>query len=119
MIPNNPRIEPYRVLSGMYRSTPAEGNNGAFIVPGPRGPKLFCIASDQLGWEHVSISPVDKNRCPYWDEMCFIKDLFWLPVECVVQYHPPQARYVNIYSYVLHLWRPTDIQIPMPPLVMV
>ena len=49
----------------------------------------FAVQADaQTDWEHVSVSLPD--RCPTWEEMCFIKDLFWNSDECVVQYHPPK-----------------------------
>lgn len=59
-----------------------------------------------------------SGKLPSWDEMCWIKHLFFKPEECVVQFHPPAERYVN-YEPVLHLWRPQDIEFPMPPLICV
>jgi len=47
--------------------------------------------------------------------MCYIKDLFWMPEECVIQYHPPKSKYKNLHPDVLHLWRPTEVEIPLPP----
>jgi len=55
------------------------------------------------GWEHVSVSYA--NRCPVWDEMCFIKDLFWTEEETVLQFHPKKTEYKNVHKYCLHLWR--------------
>lgn len=76
--------------------------------------KLVIIASDNDGgWEHVSVSL--KHRCPNWDEMCFIKSLFWEDDECVVQFHPPKKEYVNVHPHCLHLWKPKDKSILMPP----
>jgi len=48
-----------------------------------------------------------------------IKSLFWDEEDCVMQLHPPKARYVNDNKYVLHLWRPTGLEIPEPPLILV
>ena len=93
-------------------SDSGNGNNGAFKVPGPTGPDLFCIASDGLGWEHVSVSL--KNRCPNWLEMSAIKDMFWDPEDCVVKFHPPRSEYINNHDYCLHLWRPVKVKIPRP-----
>ena len=53
--------------------------------------------------EHVSVSL--RRRCPTWDEMCMVKDIFWADEECVVQFHPPKSKYVNFHPYCLHLWR--------------
>src|SRR5690349_6482303 len=53
---------------------------GMFILPNPRTGKgmfLLCKASGGEGWEHVSISIPSEDRCPTWEEMCFVKDLFW------------------------------------------
>jgi len=51
--------------------------------------------------------------------MQFIKTLLWTPNECVVQFHPPEAEYVNCHEHCLHLWRPTNADIPRPPTWMV
>jgi hypothetical protein len=81
------------------------------------GQILRVIASDQFGWEHVSVSR--KDRCPTWEEMCQIKDLFWDDTDCVVQYHPPRSEYVNNHPHCLHLWRQVGCNFPMPPSIMV
>lgn len=65
------------------------------------------------GWEHVSVSRVD--RCPTWDEMCFVRRLFFEPHETVVQYHPPEGDKINAHPFCLHLWRWTTGPFPMPP----
>lgn len=65
------------------------------------------------GWDHVSVSY--PNRCPTWEEMSRIKDIFFRDTECAVEYHPPKADYVNNHPYCLHLWRPQAAVIPMPP----
>lgn len=70
------------------------------------------------GWEHVSVAPFNGNN-PTWDDMCFIKDLFWEETDCVVQYHPPKSDYVNVKENCLHLWRPIGQAIPMPPMIFV
>lgn len=71
-------------------------------------------AQDEL-WEHVSVS---GRRTPSWDEMCFIKSLFWDDEECVVQYHPPKSDYVNMAKTCLHLWKYKG-DMPRPPKIMV
>lgn len=124
---DNPDIEQFRERTGPYRSGKRDGNNGRFIIPRKAGGKFIVLASDGFGWEHVSVSAVipparkgKKGRkaiwkVPTWDEMCFIKDLFWKEDETVVQYHPSQEVYVNTQPFVLHLWRPTELEIPLPP----
>ena len=108
--------EKYRLTSGPLGSTPEYGNNGAFIFD-LNGARIVAIASDQMGWEHVSISLT--GRCPTWNEMCAVKAMFWSDDACVVQYHPPKSSYVNNHPYCLHLWRPTEQTLPMPPTFMV
>ncbi len=107
------QAERFRIVKGAYKSDESDGNNGAFIIPGPKGKDLHCIVSDGEGWEHVSVST--KKRCPNWDEMCFIKDIFWSEEECVIQYHPPKSEYVNNHQYCLHLWKNLEQDIPLPP----
>ena len=60
-------------------------------------------AKDGKPLEHVSVS-LDR-RCPTWNEMSMIKDIFWEDEECVVQFHPPKSQYVNTHPYCLHMWR--------------
>lgn len=108
--------ERHRITTGPMRSYVTHGNNGAFeIRMGSR--RCRIIASDEGGWEHVSISHSD--RTPNWEEMCRIKAIFWDDEDCVVQYHPPKSEYVNNHPYVLHLWRPTEGELPRPPKSMV
>ena len=99
-------------------SSQSDGNNGAFQVP-YLARVLFVIASDGMGWEHVSVSL--RDRCPTWEEMCRVKNLFWSdPEDWAVQYHPPAAAYVNNHRFCLHLWRPVDHgKIAFPPVFMV
>lgn len=94
-----------------------EGNNGFFSFK-KHGIIYFCQASDGIGWEHVSVS-LNKKRCPDWEEMCMIKDLFWDKEDWVMQFHPAESEYINNHSYVLHLWRPIDLQVPIPDSILV
>ena len=109
----NKGLEQYRITAGPLPSSRADGLNGAFMIP-RRGITLGVIISDGLGWDHVSVSLPD--RCPTWEEMCYIKNLFFQSHETVIQYHPPQRQYVNNHKYCLHLWRPQQGKIPMPPM---
>jgi len=123
MNPATERLDRYRQRTGLYGSDPTEGNNGLFYVPGPLNRTLQIIASDGsawaesglggLPWEHVSVSTA--RHTPHWDEMCFVKELFWLPEETVIQFHPPKSQYINNHAHCLHLWRPCGIELPMPP----
>ncbi|MCA9938724.1 MAG: hypothetical protein KC418_08780 [Anaerolineales bacterium] len=113
------KLEAARIRDGKYASTHHQGNNGAFLVKGPRRAWLLIIASDSAGWDHVSVRVHKQNRCPRWDEMAFVKTLFWDDEEEVMQLHPRQSQYVNNHPYVLHLWRPQNREIPLPPFTMV
>ena len=66
----------------------------------------LCVGRNEDGWEHVSAEFMAK-RLPTWNEMCFIKDMFWGEEEEVVQIHPRKSDYVNITD-ALHLWRPVN-----------
>jgi hypothetical protein len=98
-------------------------NFGAFdAVPGPSGEWLRIIVSDGKldGWEHVSVSlaRAGRARLPNWEEMCFVKNMFWELDDCVVQYHPPLSKSINNYR-VLHLWRSTRHEFPQPPMELI
>lgn len=113
------KLESGRVREGYFGTSRVDGPYGAFFVQGPCGENLKIIASggDETGWEHVSVST--ERRTPNWREMCFVKGLFWDPEECVMQLHPPQSTYINNHPYCLHMWRPTNQAIPLPPPILV
>lgn len=96
---------------------PGDKTNGTFRIPLKHGQTVFVIASDGMGWEHVSVSR--KDRCPTWEEMCQVKALFWGPEDCVLQFHPPESQYVNLHPHCLHLWRETGRDMPTPPMLLV
>jgi len=117
----SPSIERFRIISGDWAS-PTGSDYGAFLIPGPCRRELRVIASlgdanEDIPWEHVSVSL--PNRCPNWDEMDFIKNLFWDGEEAVMQLHPPRSAWINNHPYCLHLWRPMDGKIPLPPSIAV
>src|SRR6266436_4695711 len=63
-----------RIRDGVLGSTKDRGSHGAFWIP-YHSFTLRDIASDGMGWEHVSVSL--SHHSPNWREMCFIKDVFW------------------------------------------
>lgn len=118
--------EQYRLKNHIaLGSTRDSGNNGFFIIPHYKidGYQFNCMISDGEGWEHVSITISSRlrkvERCPTWQEMCFIKDIFWAEDELVLQYHPPKSEHVNNHPYCLHLWKPVGVEVPAPPSIMV
>lgn len=110
-------LEPRRIPHPTHGG-PRGADFGAFMVPHPpTGVTLRIIASNGLGWEHVSVSL--PNRTPNWREMEFVCRLFWGEEEAVMQLHPPRSMWVNNHPHCLHLWRPTDVALPLPLPVMV
>lgn len=116
----NPRVEQWRITEwGPWSSFPGD-LHGAFVIPGPLSRDLKVLASpgsDIIPWEHVSVSA--KKTCPTWVEMSFVKDLFFDPEEAVMQLHPPRSTWVNNHDTCLHLWRPLEAAIPLPPSIAV
>lgn len=109
-VPEKYRVEPKGMPKG-------DAHNGYFVIPLKHQQRLTIIASNGMGWEHVSVSR--RDRCPTWAEMCQIKDMFWDDTDCVVQYHPPHSEYVNNHPNCLHLWRQVGVEFAMPPSFMV
>lgn len=101
------------------------GNNGVFVIPHYKiaNYSINCIVSDGMGWQHVSVTISSTQRkverCPTWEEMCFVKNMFWNDDECIMQLHPPKSEYVNNHQHCLHLWKPDNIEIPLPESIMV
>jgi hypothetical protein len=110
------KIERYRVTTGPLRSIKGFGFNGAFEIPYRKKTTktmLFVVVSDQCGWDHVSISTA--HRCPTYNEMKYIKDLFWDGEETVVQFFPKKSQYVNKCPFCLHLWKKQGADYDLPP----
>jgi len=125
-------LEKARVRSGVLATTPDWGLSGMFVVKAPSGAQLTIgghtgdgpmlavdvhsherkVISASTGWEHVTVEA--DHGTPTWDEMCFVKSLFWKEEECAVEYHPPLSQYVKVSPNCLHLWRPKHATIPMP-----
>ena len=91
--------------------------NGLFVIPFTGKISLVVMASDGMGWDHVSVSVPD--RCPTWEEMSFIKRLFFENDECAVQYHPPVDDHISLHPFCLHLWRKQSGNFFMPPKEMI
>lgn len=91
-----------RVETARVDGPPGE-RYGAFVVL-HRGKRLRVIVSAGGGWDHVSVSCAD--RCPTWDEMSYVKRLFFYPQETVMQLHVPERQHINCHPFCLHLWRP-------------
>jgi hypothetical protein len=112
------QLEQFRIWGGKWGSKPGE-MYGAFQIEASDGEMhILSSGSDrEYGWEHVSVSFTDRS--PTWEEMCWVKNLFWEEDEVVVQYHPRKSDYVNHHPHCLHLWRPMRRSLPTPPTILV
>jgi hypothetical protein len=111
-------VEPHRETVGPRASEPADGNNGAFILR-IRGVDLCCIASDGMGWDHVSVTVLGQRRVATYDELEAVRGAFFRDDECVLMYSVPRREHINVHEFCLHLWRPQVDAIPRPPAFMV
>lgn len=117
----NLRIENFRSNNNPnLPSSPPNVNYGYFEIK-KKDAVLRIISSgtdEHHGWEHVSVSVLSKRfspRCPTWDEMNYIKKLFWKDDETVIQFHPKKAKYINAMPYCLHLWKKIGEDYELPP----
>lgn len=78
---------------------------------------LDFIFSWGEGWEHLSVST--PRKCPSWDQMCKMKDIFWNDDEVCIEYHPRKSDYVNMHPFCLHIWKPINEEIPTPPRILI
>lgn len=114
--------EKYRITKGPMKSNSTYENNGGFYIPYKNKTILYAQASDGFGWEHVSVSicsQAKKRKVPNWEQMNYVKDLFWGEEDTVVQFHPKKSEYVNYHPYVLHLWRPVGKNLELPPSILI
>ncbi|WP_404480019.1 hypothetical protein [Novosphingobium sp. BL-52-GroH] len=97
--------------------------HGIFQVPiksSKRPLRVIASAGDAPGghgWDHVSVSL--PGRCPTWAEMDEVKRLFFHPHEVAMQLHPEESEHISNHPYCLHIWRPVNAKIPMPPSILV
>ena len=121
------QAEPFRVQLPPYETRWGD-TYGAFVTTYARtGGTLRMLASDgrnsrrdfgdEYAWDHVSVSL--SGRPPNWEEMCFVKSLFWDDQETVMQLHVPAADHINCHPNTLHLWKPLLVPVPRPPAKMV
>jgi hypothetical protein len=108
----------WRIKSGSLATSEVDGFNGAFLVP-LEGELWFIIASDKLGWKHVSVSNSQKKVLPNWTIMSRVKGCFFGDDEAAVIYLPSKEDHINDHPYTHHLWMPLDEPMPKPPIVFV
>ena len=106
------RLTTHHVID--HYGTVGDSDFGVFVVPSPIDKQsLVVIASSGEGWDHVSCSR--RNRCPNWEEMEYVKRLFFRDGETAMQLHVPPSEHISVHPFCLHLWRPLDQEIPKPP----
>lgn len=102
----------YRVNLPDYEQVADDSIQGAFVIPYANA-ELRIVSSNGAGWDHVSVSVA--GRCPTWDEMHWIRKLFFEPNETVIQIDPPEHDYVSFHRHTLHMWRNQRQVIDLPP----
>ena len=111
-------INHLRADSREHYGSNGDSGNGVFRVTSKIDHStLIVVASNQLGWDHVSVS--HRKRVPNWYEMEQIKSMFFEDDETCMQLHVPATDHINNHPNVLHLWRPKNVAIPRPPSIMV
>lgn len=109
-----PELDGYRRVHPVFGSSPLRQSYGYFEIPLADGVMLSVISSgDDPEWEHVSVSL--PYRCPTWNEMNRVKELFWSDQETVLQFHPRKDQYRNVHPYCLHMWRHKQTNHVLPP----
>lgn len=73
----------------------------------------LVIASSGESWDHVSASNISST--PSWAEMSALHALFFKPDEVAYQLHVPSKQHINLHPHVLHIWRPLNGTILLPP----
>jgi hypothetical protein len=117
--------EQYKHPHPFIELIPNDQEGGFFRIPHFSLADSFfnCLANAGNDWEHLTVTVFEKgkrpDRCPTWEEMCYIKSLFWEDEEAVIQLHPPKSEWISNHPFALHLWKPKEIEIPLPPSIMV
>ena len=107
-------------------TTKKAGNNGIFVIPHYRitGYRFTVFVTETADWEHVVVQIVGKKRkngrptrYPTHEEMEWVKRLFWLGTDTVLQYFPAEGdeTYQSTREYMIHLWRPVKEDLIIKP----
>jgi hypothetical protein len=116
-------LDRHRVMRGAlieqrFGGYTGDGTCGAFLLHSPTdGGLLRIIAASDGHWEHVSVSR--RDRCPTWAEMEHVKRQFFNDDETAIELHVPPSEHINVHAHCLHMWRPCDGSIPLPPSIYV
>lgn len=111
-------IEEIRATRNLFIKAEAPNDGiGGYYYDTVSDKRLNFIFSYQMGWEHLSVSM--PSRTPTWEQMCKMKSIFWGEDEVCVEYHPKKEDYVNNHPHCLHIWKPTEVELPTPPSILV
>lgn len=105
-------LQRFRVDLPGYQRVPDDSIEGAFLIP-YLDFELQVMCGYGEGWDHVSVSV--KGRCPTWEEMNWVRGLFFEADETVIQIHAPRNKYINFHKHTLHMWRHWEQVINLPP----
>ena len=130
-------LDPYRVPHPFGGNSPRGATWGAFQIPhvdqwlrSQFRAYYNVLASDGEAhpdgspgseWDHVSVhvrktkSGKLVNSTPTWEDMEYIRGLFFEDDETVMQLSVPRADHISHHDHVLHLWKPLKSAIPVPP----
>lgn len=108
-------VEEILSYKGIYSDKLKIGDDGIKGFISVNRIDMSFVASWGGGWDHVSVSPLNRKTIPTWDMMCKVKDIFFKPEEAVIQIHPPKDEYVNNMPNCLHLWRCRYKEMVLPP----
>jgi 4-amino-4-deoxy-L-arabinose transferase-like glycosyltransferase len=117
--------EAYRHNNQIVPFVANDKSGGWFKLPHYSLKNIFfnALANKGEDWEHVIVTVFEQGkrpeRCATWEEMCYIKAIFWEDDQAVMQIHPKKEDYITNHPYALHLWRPVKLEIPLPPSEMV
>ena len=118
MIFIDPLMERWRVQQGQLATLPRD-MEGCFIIKnlnnGAQGLRL--IVGNGMGWDHVSVSR--KSRMPTYDDMRWAMKMCFHPDAVAMELHLPATDHISCHPYCLHIWRPQNEVIPLPPKIMV
>lgn len=108
-IPNCKGVRPLKTFN-----SPA-GDLNYFLVKYNNVSLKVAVSHDfdgKITWEHVSVMPAKGKRLPSYQEMNFIKMLFWEPEDEVIHFFPKESEHCNLVDNCLHLWRPIGVKMP-------
>lgn len=101
-----------RLGANVLQAGADEDHPGAWGIAAKLG-DMMLVLSCGAGWDHVSVSL--PYRVPNYEEMKAIKRLCFRDDEWAMELHAPPSKHISRHPYCLHLWRPQDTPIPIPP----